>query len=187
MFRELATERLRLIKLNLSLIDDIYSYASDYEVTKYVSWPRHETKEFTRSYLQSAVENYSKGDYYDWGIVCKNDSRLIGTVGLINHDLKENSFEIGYVLSKTHWDRGYATEAALRVMDFGLSELKASRIKGICHVDNTKSGHVMAKCGMRYIGEIKYKMIRDDTPVDCRLYCIEGAAGNRRFEPDRGE
>lgn len=179
-FVELETERLRLIKLGLSFIDDIYSYASDHEVTRYVSWPRHETKEFTLSYLQSAVENYSKGDYYDWGIVCKNDNRLIGTIGLINHDSRENSFEIGYVLSKTHWNRGYASEAALRVIDFGLSELKASKIKGICHVDNAKSGHVMAKCGMRNIGQIKYKMIRDDTPVDCRLYCIEGTAGNLR-------
>lgn len=176
MFRELKTERLMLIKLDLSFIDDIHSYASDREVTRYVSWPRHETREFTLSYLQSVMENYARGSYYDWGIKCAHDDRLIGTIGLINHDSKDNSFEIGYVLSKTYWNRGYATEAAARVIDFGLSELGASRIKGICHIENTRSGRVMEKCGMRYVGEIRHKMIRDDTPVECRLYCIEGDA-----------
>ncbi len=173
MFRELETERLRLIRLDLSFIDDIYSYASDREVTRYVSWPRHETKEFTLSYLQSVIENYARGGCYDWGIKCKHDERLIGTIGLINHDSKDDSFEIGYVLSKAHWNRGYATEAAAGVIGFGLSELGASRIKGICHADNTRSGRVMEKCGMRYVGEIRHTLIRDDTPVKCRLYCIE--------------
>jgi ribosomal-protein-alanine N-acetyltransferase len=186
MFRELDTERLRLIKLDLSFIDDIYSYASDPEVTRYVSWPRHETRDFTLSYLQSVLENYARGGCYDWGIKCVRDDRLIGTIGLINHDSKDNSFEIGYVLSKTHWNRGFATEAASRVIDFALTDLKASRIKGICHIDNTRSARVMEKCGMRFIGEIRHTVIRDDTQVECRLYCIEGDADRDRRSINAG-
>ena len=42
----------------------LQNWASDPEVTKYLTWPPHENLEVTKSVLASWVESYEKDDYY---------------------------------------------------------------------------------------------------------------------------
>ena len=63
--------------------------------------------------------------------------------------------ELGYWVGKPFWGRGYATEAAGSIVDFGFDQLGLNRITAGHMVRNPASGRVMQKIGMREEGLLK--------------------------------
>ena len=64
--------------------------------------------------------------------------------------------EVGYLLGKLYWGKGYATEGAQVGMDYGFETLKLDRIVGIVHPENVASRHVLEKLGMTLTGPKHY-------------------------------
>ncbi len=64
-------------------------------------------------------------------------------------------WEIGWAVHPDDWGKGYATEAAWRVMDWAFEELKIHRIVAFCHADNVASVRVMQKLGMHQDGRLR--------------------------------
>jgi ribosomal-protein-alanine N-acetyltransferase len=78
----------------------------------------------------------------------KLDSRLIGTCGIRRQRPGDVEADLGYELAPAFWSRGYATEAAARMVSFAFLELGLRRVAAWCHVDNTGSIRVLEKLGM---------------------------------------
>lgn len=64
-------------------------------------------------------------------------------------------WEVGWAVHPDEWGRGYATEAAWRVMDWAFQELKVHRIVAFCRADNAASLRVMEKLGMHQDGRLR--------------------------------
>lgn len=64
--------------------------------------------------------------------------------------------EIGWRLKKSAWGNGYATEGALRCLDYCKEVLNCTTVHSITPVPNVKSEHVMQKIGMHKTGEFNY-------------------------------
>ena len=79
----------------------------------------------------------------------------------------ERSGEIGYFLQSEFWGNGYATEAALLVLDFAFAMLGVRTIRAACDARNSASEQVMQKCGLRRAstrdpdGPLVYMITRD--------------------------
>ena len=56
--------------------------------------------------------------------------------------------EVGYFLEREFWGHGYATEAALLVMDFAFTTLGAEEVSAACDPRNHASARVMQRCGL---------------------------------------
>lgn len=68
----LKTSRLILRKAVLADAQPMYgNWASDPEVTRFLTWPAHDSVETTRRILESWIEGYAKDNYYQWMIVLK--------------------------------------------------------------------------------------------------------------------
>ena len=68
----LETERLILRRFTPEDAEAMFrNWASDSEVTKYLTWPAHASVDVSRDVLNSWIENYAKPDYYNWTIVLK--------------------------------------------------------------------------------------------------------------------
>ena len=97
----LETDRLILRK---NVIEDakmmFENWASDSEVTKYLTWPTHTSVDITKMILNSWIEEYSKDNFYQWGIVLKETNELIGSISVVNINEEANSIEIGYCISR---------------------------------------------------------------------------------------
>ena len=118
-------------------------YASDPEVTKYLTWPTHRSVEDTKQFLafsDAEWERWPAGPYLVHSLA---DGVLLGSTGL--HFKAPTRGETGYVLAKDAWGRGFATEATLAMIavarDTGVKELRAS-----CHPDHVRSRRVLEKC-----------------------------------------
>ena len=155
----LQTQRLLLRPMERSDFADMYDYARREDTSRYLVWTPHPSLEYTRNYLGYIAKLYRKGQFFDWAIVEKSSGRMIGTCGFTQLDLQHHVGEIGYVLNPTRHGRGYATEAVMRVLDYGFRELGLNRIEGRYMAENTPSRRVMERCGLSYEGVLRQSML----------------------------
>ncbi len=153
-FKDLPTirsKRIVLRKISINDLSDVYEYASNPEVSRYLLWYPHKTLSYTRQYLEYLEKLYKKEKFYDWGIeLC---GKMIGTVGFSSFNLKTNSAEIGYVLNPEFWGKGIVAEAIFEILKFAFGNLDLSRVEAVFLPDNTQSRRVLEKCNFKYRGK----------------------------------
>lgn len=160
----LETPRLFLRRLRLADRDAVFSYAGNRDNTLHMAWATHENAEDTLRFLKLEEENALFGRQYNWGIVEKRTGALVGTVGISRLDPENGSGELGFILHRDLWGRGYAAEAAERVIRFGFVTVGLEKIDAYCFLNNEASRRVLAKLGMRYLGVESVTTLRDDSP-----------------------
>lgn len=145
---EIKTERLLLRPLTVADVDAVWQWCSDERVARYMVYPTYTEKEPLIEWLRSVEE---QEDVYEFGFVRLSDGALIGS-GSIGPDRKTGFWGFGYNLRYDCWGKGYATEAAKAMIDFAKTTFGATRFRS-SHVEpNLASGHVMEKCGLRFVG-----------------------------------
>ena len=170
-FPTLETERLILRKLRLEDAKDLFEYASDKEVTKYVTWEPHKSIEDSINLIKFTHERYEKREGIIWGIVCKENKKVIGTCD-ISPVTKHFRAEIAYALSRDYWGKGIMTEAVKEAIKFGFEKMNLNRIKAMCIPENIGSYRVMEKVGMKYEGLIREYIYIKGKFQDLKLYSI---------------
>ncbi len=148
----LETKRLKLRALRESDSGDMFEYACQSVVTRYLLWREHESEAYTKNYLRYIESRYAVGDFYDLAIVEKESGKMIGTCGFTRIDTVNNVGEIGYVLNPSYSGKGYATEAAGEIMRYGFEVLLMHRIEARFMKGNEASVRVMQKLGMTFEG-----------------------------------
>lgn len=168
----LETERLVLRAMTLADAEDMFTYASDPDVARYVTWSAHCTLEDSLGFLRFVEQRYAAGDAYDWGLILKETNRLIGTCGYVNWLKNHHVGEIGYALGSAYWGKGLVTEAARRVIEFGFNEMGLNRIEARCKPINIGSERVMQKIGMHFEGVARQKMFVKGEYHDLKQYAV---------------
>jgi ribosomal-protein-alanine N-acetyltransferase len=172
-FVPLDTPRLALVALNLDHAPAVFAYASDSDISRLVSWPRHETLETTRRLIALSMVGYVEGGHYEWGVVRRSDQAFLGTCGLGDIDTIRGVGELSYVLAKKYWGHGYATEAASAVLRFGFVQLGLRAVEAHAFSGNVASFRVMTKLGLRYLETRPFEGDRDDAPGPVSVWQIE--------------
>ncbi|MBO4831931.1 MAG: GNAT family N-acetyltransferase [Oscillospiraceae bacterium] len=155
--KRIETERLILRRFTPDDAGAMYrNWASDSEVTRFLTWPTHGSEEISRSLLEKWTESYSDDAYYQWAIVLKeNGDEPIGSISGVRHDDRTDKVEIGYCIGKPWWHRGITSEALNAVIDFFFDQVGAIRVEAKHDKENPRSGMVMKKCGMKYEGTLR--------------------------------
>lgn len=149
---KIETERLILRHMKVSDARDMYDYARRPQVTRYLLWAPHDSLDYTRSYLKQVERCYRQGTFHDFGVILKENNRLIGTCGFARIDEANSTAEAGYVLNPDYWGKGIATEALSAVIALGFEKRGFNRIESRYMVDNQASRRVMEKSGMSFEG-----------------------------------
>ena len=128
------------------------NWASDPEVTKYLTWPTYEKVETAHQILDLWASEYEKPDYYQWMIVLKELGEPIGSISVVRQNDRVEEAEIGYCIGTRWWHRGIVSEALTAVIGYLFTEVGMNRITARHDPNNPHSGMVMRKCGMKYEG-----------------------------------
>jgi len=172
---ELETDRLLLRMLTVEDADDVFDYARDPLVARYVSWDVHESVERTVTYLMALEGAYEMGDLVDWGVVLKETGRVIGSCGFPSWNREHACAELGYALGREHWNRGLATECARAAIGFGFSTMGLNRIQALSLEANAASRRVLEKCGMELEGVARGRVKANGVFNDALVFAVTRA------------
>ncbi len=140
-----TTPRLRLRRPLHSDAVAVFEYGSDPEVVRYMDWPALSDVQDAIVATERAARRWQAGEEYTWRLTVKPADTPIGSVAC---SFENHRAGLGFVVSRQHWGKGYATEAGRAVFKWLVSLKAVSRIQATCDVDNRASSRVLEKLGM---------------------------------------
>jgi len=170
----LETERLLLRPPGRRDIPAIVPLANDYDVAKNLSrMPHPYAEQDGENFVAMCEEKRAAGTDFNFAITLRSDGAFIGCIGL---HLKDGAFEFGYWLGRPFWGRGYATEAAHRLVAFAFDDLKADGVWAGWYHDNPRSGNVLKKLGCVPKGFDKRFCFARGMDIGCNLVTLSREA-----------
>lgn len=169
----IETPRLLLREFRLADELDIHEYASDPEVVRLMIWGPN-TPELTRAFLARTLEEQKEWPRNSVGLAIelKDERRMIGSIGLRIKDEPNRTADIGYVLARRYWGRGYMPEAARAIVDAAFRRAGLHRVWATCDPRNRASYRVMEKIGMRREAHFRKNAFEKNEWRDSYLYAI---------------
>lgn len=166
----LKTDRLILRTLEMSDGLVIEQKVGDYEVAKSIlTIPYPYPKGGAERFIEQTKAAVLLGSLLLYGIVHKDKNELIGMIHLkMNGDHLRG--ELGYWIEKEEWGKGYGTEAAEAVMEYGFNHRGLHRIFAQAFTDNPASTRVMEKIGMTFEGTLRNHVKKGKEFKDLAVY-----------------
>ena len=131
------------------------NWASDPEVTRYLTWQPHAGPEVSRSICALWEKESEKPDFYQWAIVLKSLDEPIGSISVVEMDQRHAAAELGYCIGRAWWGQGLTPEALRAVLEHLIRKVGLHRVAARHDVNNPHSGRVMRKAGMRPEGVLR--------------------------------
>ena len=154
----LETKRLILRRFTMADVPAMYrNWASEDDVTKYLTWPTHTDQNVTQAVLADWIVQYDKNDFYNWAIELKGLNEVIGNISVVSYRAETLSANLGYSIGTRWWGQEIMPEAAAAVLKFLFEEVGFNRIAADHDSNNPKSGRVMQKIGMNRLPNNRYK------------------------------
>jgi aminoglycoside 6'-N-acetyltransferase len=147
----LETPRLVLRPFAEEDLDAFVAYRSDPEVARYQSWAAPYPPEKARQLLAEVKEARPghPGEWNQLAILRKAEPGLVGDLAFRALESDPRQGEIGFTLARAHQGRGYAREAAGRLLDYLFGDLGLHRVVAVCDVENLASARLLERLGMR--------------------------------------
>ena len=144
---EIRTERLVLKPMCMEYLNSTHEYASDPENTTYMLFLPNDSIEQTMGYIQGAENEFCKEQpsFYEMAVLCNEVH--IGAVSLYLNEERDTG-EFGWMINKRYHGQGYATEAAVALLEYARRKLGVKHFTATCDTENAASRHVMEKLGM---------------------------------------
>ncbi|WP_440112394.1 GNAT family N-acetyltransferase [Paenibacillus sp. QZ-Y1] len=174
----LWTERFVLRSLRQSDYSTLSEFFSDPEVIRYVNRGRQPTPIRARRLLNQIRSSSAKLDSLHYGICWKGSEEIIGITSFQHWNDQNGTAQIGYILNRSSWGKGVATEAVQRLLQFGFDELNLRKVEARCYEANVSSERVLCKIGMFYERTLaSFDLNYDegespDTMLDVRVYSL---------------
>lgn len=167
----IATERLSLRQPLAADAETIFhSYATDPMVCRYMIWLPHTSIETTKEFLGQCIASWRAGDRLPYVVMEKSTGELLG---MLEARLLGHKIDIGYVLARSHWGKGFMPEAVIELTARVLALPEIFRVQATCDVDNTASTRVLEKCGFVREGKLARYLVHPNLspqPRDCFMY-----------------
>ena len=165
----LSTNRLILRPFTLEDAPVVQRLAGDREVAS-------NTLTIPHPYEDGVAEAWIEGRAAAWEAkkilalaVTQEQDGVVGAISL-KLNFAHRRGELGYWIGVPFWNRGYATEAAKALVDYGFDALGLNRIEAHYLMRNPTSGRVLKKVGMKHEGILREQIVKWDVAEDMGLY-----------------
>ena len=161
-FPEIETDRLILKEIEVENATSILNIFSNEEIMKYYGrFPMKSIKE-AENLITTFNENFKNNNGIRWGILLKEENRIIGTCGYHNWNKRHSRAEIGYELSMDLWGKGYIKEVLKAIIDYGYEVMNLNRIEAVVYPENKASIKSLINQGFKKEGLLEeYAFFRD--------------------------
>ncbi|MBV8602816.1 MAG: GNAT family N-acetyltransferase [Candidatus Eremiobacteraeota bacterium] len=152
-------------------VDDaeaLYAMYLDPEVMRYMNGPYTGTLNQLRERLAARIDEHENDGYGLYATELRESGELIGRCGHLRWTIEgKTEFEVGYLIARRHWGKGYATEAARALLEDGFGRFGVPHMISLIHPENVASQRVAEHNGLRHERDVSVQGISYPT---VRLY-----------------
>lgn len=157
--------------------DDLASMSAinaDSAVMQY--FPKTQSIDDTAGFIERMQSQFAAKEFCYFAVEILATNQFIGFIGLSEQIFKADftpCIDIGWRLSRDSWGKGFATEGAIRSLEYAFNTLSLKEIVAIAPKKNLPSISIMEKIGMRKVKEFEHPMLIDHPEIkNCILYSI---------------
>lgn len=169
---QLETSRLILRTIKRKDAKNVFDYAQDQALSKYVFWQPHQSIRDSKRFIKDTIKQYQQPNKFMWAIELKDQNIMIGTCGVMRYYQENKTIEIGYALNPKFQNKGYMKESLQTIINYIFNNLDIIRIQGVCVTENIASEKTMISCKMIFEGILHDNFIKDNQIYDCKLLAI---------------
>ena len=166
---QITTSRLLLRRpVEADARDLFIAYAQDPLVSRFLLWRPHTSESTVREFLGICIAGWESGALFPY-VITEGSSPAIG---MIEARPKGPTVDLGYVLARSHWGKGYMPEAIAALAGEALKQ-GSFRVQALCDVENRPSQRALEKAGFAREGRLERYMIHPNVspePRDCFMY-----------------
>jgi [ribosomal protein S5]-alanine N-acetyltransferase len=173
----LTTTRLRLrcpVAADASTI--FRSYTQDLEVCRFMIWRPHASESVTEEFLASCIKEWKTGTRLAYVIT---ELHANVAIGMLEARTQGTTVDIGYVLARSHWGKGFMPEAIQALTGAALRSSSVFRVQATCDTENIPSQRALEKSGFSREGRLERYTVHPNIssePRACFMYakCRQG-------------
>lgn len=171
---EFSTERLFIRPVQLTDAEALFSFRSDPDCAEFMSSIPLNMDEMRERIQKTANEINQPGTWFQYIIFEKDGSSVVGDIGLhfLAADTQNKQVELGYILHKKYWGKGYATEALIPIIDYLVYTLDKHRLVANIDPSNNRSIRLIEKLGFRKEGHLRESFFSKGKWVDDLVFAI---------------
>jgi ribosomal-protein-alanine N-acetyltransferase len=159
----IETERLIIRPIEPGDAKDVFEWAGDPVVNRYMPYPLHTDIRQAEEWIRSL------GDKNEF-VFCLRDTGEVVGGGSMSYREAFDAYELGYNLKRKHWGMGYATEAAKALIQWAYEELGVHDFMARHANANHASGNVIQKCGFQFERYVKLEKYGGNEAFDATYY-----------------
>lgn len=172
-FPVLDSERLRLRELQPQDVNALLNHFGNPEVVRFIGMQPIKTIEQANEWLRWMGGFFAARDGLRWGIVLRDEPEtFIGSAGLHSWNREANYAEIGVDIAQPYWGHGYATEALLRLLEFGWQHMKLNRVEADVVKGNVASMRMLTRLGFRQEGVLRQRLRKGGKYYDVHMFSL---------------
>lgn len=161
---------IRLRRPGLPDAEGMFDCGSDPEVARYADWPLATSIGRIIERIQRSGQRWESGGEYRWTIALPETDEAAGAISLL---VDGHVAELGFLVRRCHWGKGYATAAARAVVAWAMDQPEIWRVWATCDCGNLASIRVLEKTGFMREGRLRRATVRPNLsaePRDALLY-----------------
>ena len=141
------------------------SYTQDPLVYRYMIWAPHQSEAATTEFIASCVEAWKAGNRLAY-VITERESNA--AIGMIEARILGTSVDIGYVLARVHWGKGFMPEAIRALASAALANPAFFRVHATPDVENIPSQRALEKAGFSREGRLERYTVHPNISLEPR-------------------
>jgi RimJ/RimL family protein N-acetyltransferase len=97
---------------------------------------------------------YQQGVDTVWAVFARDDGRYVGNASIRPRPEKKEEWEIGYYLREAEWGKGFGSELARKLVEYGFEVLGLEAVFATVDYENAASRRILEKSGMSFYEEL---------------------------------
>ena len=155
----LETKRLFLKPIHIEQLEDLIELRGSLDVMRHIGEGKVQTPEEVLHFIESGKDYYKQYGFDFFSVFEKDTGTFVGQAGLfhVGFDVTQSDIELAYRFHKRFWQKGYATECANALIQWGFHHHGLSEIVAFVRPDNERSRRVLERAGMSYQGFVEFR------------------------------
>ena len=167
---EIESPRLRIRLVESADLADLLEVNGDEEVTRFLPYATWRSMDDAGAWLARMSGMHAAGTALQFVIVEKASGRAIGTLLLFRHDEASARAEIGYVMGRAQWGRGFTREALKALIGYAFGTAGLNRIEANVDPDNVASNGLLLRLGFVLEGRLRENWVTKGKAGDTHVY-----------------